>query len=120
MQYDIEARKNLTEGIFIPKDPEEEVAILERAYELSIQTSDIYKKIRHAIDEGEIEKDRPKHLMDEALEAGVITESEHSLLKEEGEWREKAIAVDSYTLEELPVNIKAVQKTPKDAKKSKK
>jgi acyl-CoA dehydrogenase len=119
MQYDRETREKLSEGIYIPKNKEEQLAVLEHAYELSQESADLFKKIRKAIKKEEIEKDRPKHLVEEAREAGVITEAEYYLLKEAEEWREKALAVDSYTLEELPVNMEAPQKTPADAKKPK-
>lgn len=120
MQFDEETRKKLAEGIFIPKDQNDQLAIFERAYKLSIESQSIYKKIREATKKGLIPKERTKHLEQEALDAGAITQDEYNHLKELEKWREKSVAVDSFDLTELPVNTKAPQKQPSDAKKSNK
>jgi len=117
MLYDQETRASISDGIFIPKNDERQFAILERAYELSLETADLMKKVRHATKTGKIEDDRPKHLIDEAFEAGAISREEFEKLHEAETWREKAVAVDAFTLDELPVNTEAPQARPAATKK---
>ena len=116
MLYDQETRASISDGIFIPENDDRQFTILERAYELSLETEDLMRKVRHATKTGRIEDDRPKHLIDEALEAGAITQEEFEKLHEAETWREKAVAVDAFTLDELPVNTEAPQARPAEAK----
>ncbi|MFD0932325.1 acyl-CoA dehydrogenase [Psychroflexus salinarum] len=116
MQFDKETRDKLSDGIFIPKNQEEQLYILEYAYKLSIESKSIYEKIREATKKGIVAKNRTKHLAEEAVEAGAISQDEYEHLKELEVWREKAMSVDDFDLTQLPVNVYAPQEKPANSK----
>jgi len=105
-------RDGLTEGIYSPKDESEPAAQLERAFLLAHESTPILKKLRKAVKTGQLEKARPKKLVQKALQAGVIDQSEFDKLVAAEEARNEVIKVDAFTLEEMPVNIDAPQMRP--------
>jgi acyl-CoA dehydrogenase len=113
--YDEESRNELAHGIYTPKDEEEQLNILERAYQLCLKNADLYEKIRVGMKKGKLKDDWPDKLIEHAFESGILTKEEFDELEKTEKVRAKAIEVDSFTLEELPVNLKAPQQTPDDA-----
>lgn len=103
------ARDALTDGIFIPSDRDEPLARLERAFKLTLESQPALKKIRDAMKSGQIKAGRPKQLLEEALQAGVIDQEAHDLLVRAEEARTEAVQVDAFDLSELPVQITAQQ-----------
>jgi acyl-CoA dehydrogenase len=82
---------------------------LERAFELAHESRPLFAKIGDAVRAGELKKARPKKVIDDALDAGVINEEEHKLLRETEEARLKVIEVDAFDLDELPVQLPGPQ-----------
>ncbi|MBK8097901.1 MAG: acyl-CoA dehydrogenase [Planctomycetes bacterium] len=94
------ARERLTERIWVPGDPTSALGRLERALQLCADAEPIQKKLREAVKSGRLPKARPEHLLDPAVEAGILTENERRLLRDAESARAEAIAVDSFTLDE--------------------
>lgn len=99
------ARERITAGIYVPDDPDEPLARLERAFELAQRSAPVWEKIRDALRSGEIEARRPKLAAREACRAGVIDEDECDLLERTEDARREAISVDAFDLDDLPVQV---------------
>lgn len=94
-----EFRDRLTYGMFIPKDPEVAIGRLDHAYATIKEAEGVEKKVRKAVKAKQLNK-KSKTLLDDALKAQVITQSEFDLLKRAEELRYDAIQVDDFTQEE--------------------
>jgi acyl-CoA dehydrogenase len=104
LQQPGDLREALTAGIFLPEDEDEPLGQLELAFQLCLESQPVYERIREAINSGELPKENPTRLVDEAYEAGVINNEEHDLLQRTERAREEAVRVDDFSLEEMPVN----------------
>jgi len=94
-------RDRLTDGIFVPSDPEEALGRLERAFELSHRAESIERTLKDAVKARTLPKKvSPKELVAQAVAKGVISAAEAELLQEANAARQDAIQVDSFTLEE--------------------
>jgi acyl-CoA dehydrogenase len=94
------AREWLTKGIYVPEALDEPVGEMEHAFRLSREAYHVGQKIKDAVREGRLPKKRPAQLLDEALEAGVITDEEVETVRRAEAARERYIQVDDFTLEE--------------------
>lgn len=97
IQIDGEQRNRLTEGIYLPKDPNQAAAKLENAFKLVKQSEGIESKIRKAIKNKTLPKKQIPQLLDLAVEKSVITKDEFSVVKRAVEARLDAIQVDDFT-----------------------
>lgn len=97
---DTDQRQRLTEGIFVPNDPNQQLARLERAFHAVKQAEAIEEKIRHAIKAKKIPRIKGPKVIAAALEAGVITKAESEALVQAEILRLDAIQVDDFTQEE--------------------
>lgn len=89
-------RDSLTEGVFIPSKSGERLADLEVAFELARQAADISKKIRV------FEKQEKVHVSEtEALNLGVITKEEYSVLSDAVAYMNKVVQVDHFELKTM-------------------
>ncbi len=93
-------RDELTKNIYIPKDNTEALGRLEKAFLLSYQAEPIFKKIKTAINEGILPKQKPQQLVEKALAMKIINDSEFELICEAELARNDAVQVDSFTLDE--------------------
>jgi len=93
-------RDRLTERIWLPQDPTSALGRLELALQLCTDAEPILKKLKDAVRRGRLPKARPSQLLDQALEAGILTEAERNLVEDAEAARSEAIAVDSFTLED--------------------
>lgn len=98
--YNDSARNRLTEGIFIPKNENEQLGRLEKARAVVIRADAAEKKIRKAIREKVLPKKKAHMLVDEALAKSVITADEARLMKEADQVRYDAILVDDFSEQE--------------------
>ncbi|HET7598120.1 MAG TPA: acyl-CoA dehydrogenase, partial [Burkholderiales bacterium] len=89
-------RDRLTAGAYIPSNPEEPVAQLERALRAAIAVEGIYSRIYAAVREGRIEGRTPDELATRARDAGVIDGAELQALAEAKALRRSVIAVDDF------------------------
>ena len=82
-------RDRLTDGLFLPEDPDEPLAKLERAFLLVRDAAPILRRIAKA-----------RLSPDEALEAGLLTPDESDLLRAAAAARADVLRVDRFSLEE--------------------
>ncbi|PZD72010.1 Acyl-coenzyme A dehydrogenase [Acaryochloris thomasi RCC1774] len=106
-----EGRDRLTANIHIPNHPEEPLGRLEQALRLSVQAEPVAKAVKSAIKLGKLPKAKPAQLINAALEAGLISETDAALIQEAETLRTDMIQVDSFTLEEYQQRYKN-RKTP--------
>jgi acyl-CoA dehydrogenase len=97
-------RDQLTAGIYLPLHPDESLGRLEQAYRLSLQAEAILKLIRTAARQGQLPNLKPDQLVDAAVQSGVITIAQATLLREADVARNQVIQVDAFTLEEYQKN----------------
>lgn len=95
-----ERRDRLTKGMFIPKDPKNHLYVLNSAFKLSYEADELVKKMVHAIHKGELPHENPIHLIDQAVQKGILNHGEAALIQKAETAREEAIKVDSFTLKE--------------------
>lgn len=101
MLNNLELRDRLTTGIHIPKDPNEQLARLERALKIVKTAEATERKIRKAIKAKTLPKvKRLIEVADKALEQNIIDKAEYENLKLADEARWDAIQVDSFSQEE--------------------
>jgi acyl-CoA dehydrogenase len=102
LQQDSPQRDRLTSGVFLPDAEDEPMRDLERAFELTLATYDTTRAIRDAVKSGKIEMtEDEEELVERAVEQGVVSREEGNRLKEAEAARERYIAVDAFTLEEM-------------------
>lgn len=96
MMQDGSGRERLTEGIFIPKDPEQQLGRLEKAFKVVLSSEAAEKKIKKAIKDQVLPKKKVHQLLEEARNKNVITEDELQLIREADSIRYDAILVDDF------------------------
>ncbi|MGH7908633.1 MAG: acyl-CoA dehydrogenase domain-containing protein, partial [Thermodesulfobacteriota bacterium] len=90
------ARERLTAGVYLPRDPDEPVAVLEAALRAVIAAEPIGAKIRQARERGVIASGFADPMVDEACAKGVITQAEKEAMKRARELRRRVIMVDDF------------------------
>ncbi|MBK8336358.1 MAG: acyl-CoA dehydrogenase [Sterolibacteriaceae bacterium] len=88
-------RDRLTAGMYVPRDEDDPVGVIELALEATVQSEAIEAKMRAAVKAGRI-SGRGAQLAASACAAGVITSAEQALLARRDELRDKAIRVDDF------------------------
>ena len=95
-----EERDNLTRGIFVSKDKNDNLGRLENAMFLQENCEEIIHKIKIAVRENKLPKKSLRENIEEALAKYIISNEENKQLTEMFEACYDAILVDEYTLEE--------------------
>ncbi|HSD99579.1 MAG TPA: acyl-CoA dehydrogenase [Burkholderiales bacterium] len=90
------ARARLTAGVFIPRDADEPVTVLEAALRAVIAAEPIGAKIRKARAEGTIAGGFADAIVDEAYAKGVITQTEKEAMERAKDLRRRVIMVDDF------------------------
>jgi len=96
-----EQRERMTEGIYIPTKPTEQLARLENAMKLVLQSAVVEKKISKARRDKTLPKLKGEALLLAAKEKNVITSEEFNLIKKAQEARLDAIQVDDFSQEQF-------------------
>ena len=89
-------RDRLTAGMYLPKDPSDPFAILERALAAAIAAEAIETRIRAAQREGKVSGATASALADAALAAKIIDDAERETLREAEALRNEVIRVDDF------------------------
>lgn len=89
-------RERMLEGMFVPKDPSEQVARLNHAFKVVSQAEAAEKKIRKAVKEGVLPKKKIHLLVDEALAKAVITKEDKEMITMSERIRFDAVQVDDF------------------------
>ena len=95
-----EQRERLTEGIYVSKDPQDQLGRLENAMGLVLRAQVVEKKISKARHQKVLPRLKGEALAQAALDKQVITREEHQLLKEAAAARWDAIQVDDFSAEQ--------------------
>ena len=93
-------RDRLSEGIFMPKDPQDQLARLENAMNLVLQAQTIERKISKARREKILPRVKGEVLTTAALEKKVISAQEAETMKKAAAARWDAIQVDDFSHDE--------------------
>lgn len=114
MMSDTEQRDRLTEGIFIPKDPNEALGRLEEAFKVTKRAEHADDKIRKAVRQKLIPKIKGPELIKIALEKGIInTDEQRDLIRSE-ELRWQAVQVDDFSEAEFHGGVSTPNKSKTD------
>jgi acyl-CoA dehydrogenase len=97
-------RDRLTQGIYLPKERDQAVGRLDYAFSVSLRAEAAEKKIKKAIRDKALPKQKTNTLIDEAASKNIITPDEAKLLKEADQVRYDAILVDDYNEEQYHAN----------------
>ncbi len=93
---DREARRTLTEDIFVPPGDQPGLGMLEAALDKAVAALPIETKLRDAVRAGALDH-APGHLLDDmGLAAGVITQEEYDRLNDARDARDEVIQVDAF------------------------
>lgn len=93
-------RDRLTPGIHVPDDPTEALGRLEHALQLCADAEPVLKKLKDAVRQGRLPRARTEQLLDQAVDSGLLSETERRLCQAAEAARAEAVAVDSFTLAE--------------------
>ena len=93
---DREARRTLTEDVFVPPADQPGLGMLEAALDKAVAVLPIETKLRDAVRAGTLDR-APGHMLDDlGLAAGVITQEEYERLNEARDARDEVIQVDAF------------------------
>jgi acyl-CoA dehydrogenase len=98
-------RDRLTQGIHIPTDTDQALGRLENACQLCHQADSLLKTIKTAsqagkIPGGKLPSDKPEHLLELALAAGIISATDLEIIHTADIARTDTIQVDAFILDE--------------------
>ncbi len=91
------AREHLTQGIFLPDKSELGLALLEETLVVVVQAQSVQRKLRDAMKHKRLEKRPSESLLERAVAAKVITETERELVEAAKAARNEAVAVDAFS-----------------------
>lgn len=95
-----EFRDRMTEGIYIPKDINDQMGRLDHAMMMVQKSEVIERKVRDAVRKKTLARKKGPELFTDAQAKGVITPAEYALWKEAADLRYDAIQVDDFTQQE--------------------
>ncbi len=93
---DSEFRERICDGIYLPKDKNQQMGRLENAFKIVLKSESAEKKIKKAIRDSVLPKKKIFELLEEAKSKNVITDEELKLIKESDSVRFDAILVDDF------------------------
>lgn len=96
-----DVRNRLTRYVYIPKNTDEPISLLEKAFEESVKAENVMIKVEKAIRLGSIMRYLRKNWIQEAFEKDIITCDEAKLLRETDELVQKVSAVDHFDPENI-------------------
>jgi acyl-CoA dehydrogenase len=96
-----EFRDRLTRGVYVSSDPKDVTGVLEDTLVKVIKAEEVEKKFIRAIKKGAIDRRLDRDAITDAVDAGVLTESEAATLRLADQATDRAIRVDDFDPEEL-------------------
>lgn len=94
-------RDRLTREIFISKDPNDNLGVLEAAFIKTVETDDINKRLERAVKSGKVRRFLGNDFIAEAVREGVVTEAEGEQLREREALVAKIVAVDHFDPDDI-------------------
>jgi acyl-CoA dehydrogenase len=98
-------RDRLTAGMYVPRDENDAVGVVELALEATMAAEPIEARIRAAVRDGRVGAGDAASMAAHAREAGVISAEEQALLQRRIVLRDKAIAVDDFPQDFAPEQV---------------
>jgi acyl-CoA dehydrogenase len=95
-----EQRDRITPMVHLPASTDDALGRLERAFLLCVEADGVARRIKDAARQGRLPRAKPLELLDEAVEADIISAADASLVRDAEAAREDVIQVDSFTLDE--------------------
>lgn len=95
------ALESVLAGCYRPTGADDPVGALQHASDLLSGVKAVRSKLYHAVKSGQVKPAGGEHLIDAALDAGVLQPAEAQTLREAEAARRKVIDVDDFTKEEL-------------------
>jgi len=89
-------RDRLTAGMYVPRDAQDPVGVIELALEATLQAEAVQAKLRAAQKAGKLPGRSAQEIESQALASGVITTAEHALLVRARELTAEVIKVDDF------------------------
>ncbi len=102
-----DARDRLTRFIYVSKDPDDATGLLEVALKKAVAVEEAEKKLDRAIRAGTIHRFHGVDWISDAIDKGVVTESEGQQLRELEALTARVIAVDHFDAAALKPNYRA-------------
>jgi acyl-CoA dehydrogenase len=102
--HDNPARDRLTDGIYINEKQEDPTGRIEVAFKAILQAAHIEAKLHNAQKQDLLNKGALMNVLQEAIKANIITETEADLISQAEQARLHAISVDDFTSEQLTGN----------------
>ena len=93
--------EELLAGCYRPQSAEDPVGALQHAYDLLGASHPLQKKLHAALKSGQVKPTAGEHVIDAALQAGVLQPGEAQTLRDAEAARRKVIDVDDFSKEEL-------------------
>ncbi|MBL8490172.1 MAG: acyl-CoA dehydrogenase, partial [Rhodocyclaceae bacterium] len=90
------ARDRLTAGMYVPRDENDAVGVIELALDATLVAEQVETKVRAAQKAGKLAGADPAQLARHACEAGVISADELALLERRAVLRDKVVRVDDF------------------------
>jgi acyl-CoA dehydrogenase len=106
-----EARDRLTREIFVSRDPDDPTGILEHTMVKVVAAEEAQRKVERAVRKGEIRRYHGLDWIGEALQKGIVTGTEATLVREVEALTNRVIAVDHFDPEELRPNYRTISNT---------
>jgi acyl-CoA dehydrogenase len=94
-------RDRLTRDIYMPGDADDEVGLLDVAFEKTVANEEAEKKLERAIRKGEVQRFHDRDWIEQAAEKGVLTSREARELSELRDLVARVIAVDDFAPEDI-------------------
>ncbi|MDX2290207.1 MAG: acyl-CoA dehydrogenase [Hyphomicrobiaceae bacterium] len=91
-----EARDRLTRHIFVSRDPSEAAGRTELAFALAVAAEDAERKLERAVKAGTVRRYHGHDWLNEAVDAGILTEAEAKRLRDLEALTAQVIAVDDF------------------------
>jgi acyl-CoA dehydrogenase len=94
-------RDRLTTGVYVSMDPKDVTGVLEDALLKVTKAEDVEAKFVRAIKKGQLERRLDRDAITDAVDFGVLTEAEASILRLADQATDRAIRVDDFDPDEL-------------------
>ncbi|MDR2240770.1 MAG: acyl-CoA dehydrogenase [Zoogloeaceae bacterium] len=89
-------RERLTAGMYLPRDAQDPVGVIELALEATLQAEEVRARLRAARKRGQLTDGGAEELENQALAHGIITSAEHALLAQARALTDEVIKVDDF------------------------
>jgi len=95
------SRDRLTRELFVTRDPNDNLGVLELAFDKVIETEEANKKLERAVRDGTVRRVIGNDFIAEAIQKGILTAEEGEAMREREKLVAKVIAVDHFDPDEI-------------------